>query len=178
MMSDEDDLHVEDDGFAPPEPAHETTPEADRAAALRALRNLEATQERVARNAKRETEEAKGKLVMELLPVLDNLDRTIAAQREHGGDRALLDGVRMVRTQLEGVLKRYGVEMIDAAGARFDPMIHEAIGLHAVSDPASNGFVVQQYEPGYAFNGKLLRPAKVLVGKYSAPPQRMPGFWH
>ena len=173
-MSDEDDLHVEDDGFAPPEP----TAADDRAAALRALRNLEAAQERVNRNAKREADEAKGKLVMEILPVLDNLDRTITAARDHRSDPALLEGVRMVRTQLESVLKRYGVETIDAAGARFDPMIHEAVGLHPVADPMSNGIVVQQYEPGYAFNGKLLRPAKVLVGKYTAPPQRMPGFWH
>jgi molecular chaperone GrpE len=179
-MSDDNELHVPDDGFAPPEPEVEhadASPENDRASALRALRSLEATQERVAKNAKRETEEAKGKLVMELLPVLDNLDRTIQASREHRGDPAVLEGVRMVRAQLEGVLLRYGVEKIDATGKRFDPSLHEAVGLQPVTDARANGMVAQQYEPGYAFNGKLLRPAKVMVAKYQAPAVQR-GFWH
>lgn len=176
-MADEDELHVPDDGFAPPEASVDASPEADRTAALRALRSLEAAQERVAKNAKRETDEAKGKLVMELLPVLDNLDRTIQASREHRGDPALLEGVRMVRAQLEGVLLRYGVEKIDASGKKFDPSIHEAVGVQPVADPRANGLVAQQYEPGYAFNGRLLRPAKVMVAKYEAPPVQR-GFWH
>ncbi len=162
-MTDEDTLQVADEGTAPPEP------ENDRAAALRALRNLEATEARVARNAKRETDEAKGKLVTELLPVLDNLDRTIDAAAQHGGDPAMLEGVRMVRAQLEGVLAKYGVEIIDATGQRFDPAIHEAVGLVPVADPMANGFVMVQHQPGYQFAGRLLRPARVLVGKAQAP---------
>lgn len=144
-------------------------PGADRAAALRALRNLEATEARVQRNAKRETEEAKGKLVMELLPVLDNLDRTIQAALDHDADPALLEGVRMVRTQLENVLARYGVERLEAVGDAFDPAVHEAIGVTTVSDPRANGLVIDQQQPGYQFAGRLLRPAKVLVGKYLRP---------
>ena len=170
-MADHDELHVSDDGFAPPEAP--TVPEGDgRAAALRALRSLEAAQERAQKQIQRETDEAKGKLVMELLPVLDNLDRTISAAREHAGDPAMLEGVRMVRSQLEGVLARYGVEKIDATGQMFDPSQHEAIGLHPVHDPRANGMVAEQYEPGYAFGGKLLRPAKVLVAKYQQPQPR------
>jgi molecular chaperone GrpE (heat shock protein) len=165
-MPDEDHLHVATEAAPAPAPAE---PEADRAAALRALRNLEATEARVSRNAKRETEEAKGKLVMELLPVLDNLDRTIDAAARHGGDPTMLEGVRMVRAQLEGVLGKYGVETIDATGQRFDPAIHEAIGVAPVADPRANGVVMVQHQPGYQFGGRLLRPARVLVGKYAAP---------
>ena len=142
---------------------------ADRQAALRALRNLEATEARLARNAKREAEEARGKLVQELLPVLDNLDRTIQAAQANRGDPALLEGVRMVRHQFEGVLRGYGVERIDAVDQRFDPGLHEAIGVIAVGDPRRHGTVVHQAEPGYRFAGKLLRPAKVSVGKFTAP---------
>lgn len=166
-MSDEEDLPV--------------TEETDRTAALRALRNLEATEARVERNAKRETEEAKGKLVMELLPVLDNLDRTIGAAAQHGRDRAMLEGVQMVRAQLEGVLAKYGVEIIDATGKRFDPSVHEAIGVTPVADPNANGVVMVQHQPGYQFNGRLLRPAKVLVGKFVAPaplPRVPRPHWH
>jgi molecular chaperone GrpE (heat shock protein) len=138
---------------------------ASRQAALRALRNLEATEARLVRNATREAEEARGKLVQELLPVLDNLDRTIHAAQAHRGDPAMIEGVRMVRQQLEGVLRGYGVERVDAVGQPFDPNLHEAIGVTAVGEPARNGVVVYQAEPGYRLSGRLLRPAKVNVGK-------------
>ncbi|HET9625953.1 MAG TPA: nucleotide exchange factor GrpE [Kofleriaceae bacterium] len=149
----------------------------ERQAALRALRSLEATEARLARNAKREVDEARGKLVQELLPVLDNLDRTIRAAHDHGSDAAMIEGVRMVRAQLEGVLRGYGVERVDAVGQRFDPSVHEAIGLTQVGDPTRHGVVVQQAEPGYKLAGRLLRPAKVSVGKLVqqtyAPPRAM-----
>lgn len=143
---------------------------SERQAALRALRNLEATEARLERNAKREADEARGKLVQELLPVLDNLDRTIRAAHASRSDPAMLEGVRLVRHQLEGVLRGYGVERVEAQNQRFDPGLHEAIGMTAVSDPRRHGVVVHQAEPGYRFAGKLLRPAKVTVGKLVAQP--------
>ncbi|HEX3766430.1 MAG TPA: nucleotide exchange factor GrpE [Kofleriaceae bacterium] len=150
----------------------------DRQTALRALRSLEATEARLERNARREAEETRGKLVQELLPVLDNLDRTIRAAHAGRSDPALLEGVRLVRQQLEGVLRGYGVERIDALGQRFDPAIHEAIGMIAVDDPQRHGAVVHEAEPGYRMAGRLLRPAKVSVGKLVAPPQpRAVPYW-
>jgi len=142
---------------------------ADRQAALRALRNLEATEARLQRSAQREAEQARGKLVQDLLPVLDNLDRTIRAAHTGRTDPAMLEGVRLVRQQLEGVLRGYGVERIAALGQRFDPALHEAIGMIAVEDPQRHGAVVHEIEPGYRYAGRLLRPAKVSVGKLSAP---------
>lgn len=149
----------------------------DRLAAVRALRNLEATEARLERNARREAEETRGKLVQELLPVLDNLDRTIRAAQGGRNDPALLEGVRMVRHQLEGVLRGYGVERIEAIGQRFDPAVHEAIGMIAVDDPQRHGAVVHQAEPGYRMSGRLLRPARVSVGKLVAPLHRPAPFW-
>jgi molecular chaperone GrpE len=151
--------------------AQDTPPaEVDRTAAIRALRSLEATEARLVRNAKRETDEAKGGLVMELLPVLDNLDRTIEAARQHRSEAVLLEGVRMLRAQLEAVLLRYGVEKIDATNQPFDPTLHEAVGVTQVADPRAHGVVIQQAQPGYRYAGRLLRPAKVIVGT-SRPPQ-------
>ena len=150
----------------------------DRAAALRALRSLEATEARVQRNAKLETEDAKGKLVNELLPVLDNLDRTLEAAQHRPSDVTLLEGVRMLRAQLEGVLVRYGVEKVDATNQRFDPTQHEAIGVTAVADPRAHGVVTRQAQPGYQYAGRLLRPAKVIVGKFARPDLSAPGpYW-
>src|SRR6185436_3009051 len=93
----------------------------ERSAALRALRNLEATEARLERNAKREADEARGKLVQELLPVLDNLDRTIRAPHTSRSGPSVLQGVRLGRHQLEGVLRGYGVERVEAQSQRFDP---------------------------------------------------------
>ena len=145
------------------------TESADRQAALRALRSLEATEARLERNARREAEETRGKLVGELLPVLDNLDRTIRAAQAGRSDPAMLEGVRMVRQQLDGVLRGYGVERIESVGQRFDPAVHEAVGMIAVDDPQRDGIVVHQAEPGYRFGSRLLRPAKVSVGKLTSP---------
>jgi molecular chaperone GrpE len=158
-----------------PHDSHRAGPEADATdaeragGALRALRNLEATEARLERNARREIEEMRGKLVQDLLPVLDNLDRTIRAAHMNRSDPAMLEGVRLVRQQLEGVLRGYGVERIDALDQRFDPEVHEAIGVTAVNDPRRHGVVVQQMEPGYRFGNRLLRPARVNVGKVVAP---------
>ena len=132
----------------------------DRDSLVRALRELQASEARVKRNADRVYDDARGKLVMELLPVLDNIDRTLLAPR--GRQDPLVEGVRMVRGQLEGVLLRYGVERIDATGERFDPAVHEAVAT--VVDPQRVGMVIQQLEPGYRFGARLLRAAKVTVG--------------
>ena len=139
--------------------------EPDRATMTRALRELEAAQARVERDARRVHEETRTKLVMELLPVLDNLDRTIRAAADNRDGRALVEGVRLVRAQLESVLRGYGIERIDAVGARFDPSVHEAIQVAPIQDSVRHGIVLEQAEPGYRFGDRLLRPAKVVVGQ-------------
>lgn len=143
-------------------PAAPTEP--DRASMTRALRELEAAQARVQRDAQRVQDEMKQKLVEQLLPVLDNLERTIRAAVH--SDPAMTDGVRMVRSQLESVLKGYGLTRIDAPrGVRFDPARHDAISVAPVYEPAHHGLVLEQVEPGYAMGERLLRPAKVVVGR-------------
>jgi molecular chaperone GrpE (heat shock protein) len=104
-------------------------------------------------------------LVLELLPVLDNLDRTIQSARADGESPAMLQGVQQVRSQFAGVLAKLGIERIDASYHRFDPHVHEAVTIVPVRDPSDHDVVVEQLEPGYRFADKLLRPAKVVVGK-------------
>ncbi len=136
----------------------------DKEALRRALRELEAAEARVARNAQRVYDETRAKLVADVLPVLDNLDRTlVAAQRS--SDRTLVDGVQMIRAQLEQVVLRYGVDRIDAVGDRFDPALHDAVST-APASLAQAGRVVAQLEAGYRFAGRVLRPAKVVVGAH------------
>ncbi len=150
----------------PTEPTE--TIEPDRTTLRRAVNELDAARARVEREALRIGDETRGKLVAELLPVLDNLDRTIRAAQDHGEGRALLDGVLAVRAQLETVLRGYGVQRIDAIGSTFDPSKHEAIAVIPIRDPARHSLVIDQVEPGYRFGDSLLRPAKVVVARLVA----------
>jgi molecular chaperone GrpE len=135
----------------------------DREALSRAVNELRASEARVQRNAGRIYDDVRSKLVGELLPVLDNLDRTLRAV-DAGTPAPLVEGVRMVRVQLETVLMRYGVERLDAKGQRFDPAIHEAVYATRVKDGRHVGMVLEQLEAGYRFGTQLLRAARVTVG--------------
>ena len=156
-----DDATTEDDDVIAPPPA----PESTRTAAARALRELEAAKARVERDAKRAQDEMREQLVLQLLPVLDNLDRTIMVAHENGETPSVVEGVQLVRRQIAGVLEGYGMTRIDARGQRFDPTIHEAVSMVAVDDPRHDRVIVEQLEPGYAMGDRLLRPAKVVVGR-------------
>jgi molecular chaperone GrpE len=138
----------------------------DRASMLNALRELEAAKARVERDARQVTDEMRKQLVEKLLPLLDNLDRTIAAAEANGDAPAIVEGTQLVRTQLEGVLAGYGLEKIDALGTGFDPSIHDAIATTPVRSRDLHEVVVDQVAPGYKFARTLLRPAKVVVGLY------------
>lgn len=133
-----------------------------------AINELEAVKQRVTRDARAAADDMKKQLVEKLLPVLDNLDRTIAAADAAGDAAAVIEGVRMVRSQLESVLRGYGVERIDAQDRDFDPAVHEAITTTRVPTIALHDTVIDQIAPGYTFNGALLRPAKVVVGRMYA----------
>ena len=103
-------------------------------------------------------------LLRDILPLVDNVDRAL----EHAGSsddfEAFKRGLKMLHEQLLCCLKKYGVEVIDATGKNFDPNVHEAM-LQVVSDEHETGKVVNEFERGYLFNGRLLRPAKVCVCK-------------
>jgi molecular chaperone GrpE len=133
----------------------------------RALRELDAAKARVERDAKLVEDETRRHLIAELLPVLDNFDRTITAADREGGSRALVDGAKAVRSQLEAVLRHYGVERVDAIAQRFDPTVHDAVSMLDVTDPFYDSMVIDQVQPCYRYGDTLLRPAKVVVGRYS-----------
>jgi len=133
----------------------------------RAVRELDAAKARVERDAKHVEDETRKRLVSELLPVLDNLDRTIQAAAASGDSPAVVEGARRVRDQLESVLRGYGVERIDAISRRFDPSVHDAVGVLDVVDRGYHDIVIDQLQPCYRFGDTLLRPAKVVVGRFA-----------
>lgn len=103
-------------------------------------------------------------LIVSLLPVLDNLDRALSVP-EDGSAKDILAGVKMVSRQFLSVLEETGVSVIPTKGERFDPALHEAIGAVRVEDAEEDGAVVDEQLRGYRTKDRVLRPARVLVGK-------------
>jgi molecular chaperone GrpE len=128
--------------------------------ARRAQADFENYRKRAAKEAAAAGERAKGGLVRELLPVVDNLERAIASAQE--GEQHLAEGVRLVHSELIAVLERNGVEQFDPKGESFDPTVHEALSTRS-EDGADPGVVLDVIEKGYKANGSVLRPARVVV---------------
>jgi molecular chaperone GrpE len=129
------------------------------ALAQRTQADFENYRKRVARESTAALERGVAKLCKELLPALDNLDRALEAAAQ---DDPLLDGVRLVRSELSAALARTGVESFSPAGECFDPALHEAMA-HRPVDGAASGTVVEVYQPGYRLGANVIRPARVLV---------------
>jgi len=105
---------------------------------------------------------ANEKLVGDLLPILDNLERALAADTDGTTVEGILEGVHLVRKQLHSVLEACGLEPVEALGAPFDPMIHEAVGV-LPSETQEEGTVVSELQKGYRLKGKVLRHSVVHV---------------
>jgi molecular chaperone GrpE len=134
----------------------------DRDQYLDALRRLKAEFENSRKRQERERirvlSMASERLVQELLPVLDNLDRALEA----GGD--IREGVQATRDQLADVLGEEGLLPVASDGQPFDPNVHEAV-MGQVSDEHEEGTIIQTFQRGYLLNGKPIRTAKVVVAK-------------
>lgn len=103
------------------------------------------------------------KVLLEVLPVSDNLERAVQAAQKATDAASVIEGVTMVLRFFEDALNRLGVERIQTVGQPFDPGLHEAV--QQVESEQSAGTVVLELTPGYRIGGKLLRPAMVAVAK-------------
>ena len=135
---------------------------AERDQYLDALRRLKAefdnSRKRQERERTRILEAASEKLVQELLPVLDNLDRALESEGDIRG------GVQATREQLADVLANEGLLPVASDGQLFDPNVHEAV-MGQPSEEHEEGTVLQTFQRGYLLNGRAIRPAKVVVAK-------------
>ncbi len=105
-------------------------------------------------------------ILVDMFPVLDNLERATTAAQKAGESGSLVQGVQMVLKQFLELLQQYGVLKIEAEGQPFDPTLHEAI-TQGPSDLPQNT-VIAVVETGYQMEGRVLRPAKVVVS--AGPP--------
>ncbi len=103
---------------------------------------------------------ANANLCSSILPIIDDLERAIAAIPEEYAKTDWVEGVRLVDRKFKTILEGHGVKPIFALGMTFDPSIHEAIK----HEKGKEGMVIAEFEKGYMLNDKLLRPSRVAVG--------------
>jgi len=127
-------------------------------------RETDETRQRLNRSADERATGEKAKFIASLLPALDNLNRAAAsgdAPRE-----AILEGIRSTATSFEAALTSAGVEPIQSVGEEFDPELHEAVDTEETGSEM-DGKVIAEYSRGFRMGDRLLRPARVKVGRAS-----------
>ena len=110
------------------------------------------------------TRYANESLVIELLPIIDNLEIAEKHIAEAKDFKSVRDGVDMIQMQMQKFLKDIGLERIKSVGEKFDPHLHDAIETED-AEGKDDGIIVAELKPGYNFNGRLLRPASVRIVK-------------
>ncbi len=122
-----------------------------------------AARARLEREKARVLEADRAQLAQALLEGVDHLDRAMAAARDATGP--LVEGVRLTLAALERKVTELGASRITVVGQRFDPRLAEAIDVVPVADPAQDDVVVQEIQSGYRIGDRVLRPARVRVGR-------------
>ncbi len=129
---------------------------------LRVLADFDNYRKRQREETARLADLAKEQLLLKLLPIVDNFDRSVqAAEAEHSYD-SLVEGVCLTLKQMQELLAKEGVEPIESVGQEFNPELHEAM-MRVETDEFPENTIVDELEKGYTINGKVLRPARVRV---------------
>jgi molecular chaperone GrpE len=125
-------------------------------------RETDETRQRLNRSADERAAGEKAKFIASLLPALDDLNRALEA--ENAPREAILEGIRSIATSFQSALTSAGVEQISSVGEQFDPELHEAVDT-AETDREMDGKVIAEYSRGFRMGDRLLRPARVKVGR-------------
>lgn len=130
---------------------------------------VQAEMQNLRRRAERDVENAHKyaleKFVGELLPVVDNLERAIAAiPADNEENQALLQGVELTLKSFTDALEKFGVQSVDPKGEAFNPDLHQAMTMTPSADYPPNT-VIEVFQKGYTLNERLVRPAMVVVAK-------------
>ncbi|MBI5507136.1 MAG: nucleotide exchange factor GrpE [Deltaproteobacteria bacterium] len=174
------DSRAQDDGDTPKKPTYVEALETqlkEREAKLDdtltkhrlAVNEFEESRVRLSRDVAKEVDRQKRQMLVELLEVLDNLDRAVAAAEKATEIATLRQGVAMVRDQFVAKLQSLGVKRRQSLGEPFDPRWHDAMTHVPVTDPSQADRVVGVIQEAYEIQGEPLRPAQVAVGKGQEP---------
>lgn len=125
-------------------------------------RETDETRQRLNRSAEERAAGEKAKFISSLLPAFDDLNRAIEAV--NAPRETILEGIRSIATSFQSALTNAGVEPISSVGEQFDPELHEAVDTEE-TDRDMDGKVIAEYSRGFRMGDRLLRPARVKVGR-------------
>jgi len=132
---------------------------------VRQQAEMENTRKRLQRDVEDAHKFALKNVALELLPVCDSMEmEQAAAQKEDTDLNALREGSSLIYKMLTGILEKVGVQTINPEGEKFNPDFHEALAMQPVENKEPNSIVFVQ-QKGYQLNGRLLRPARVIIAK-------------
>lgn len=124
--------------------------------------DFENYQKRAQRDLAQERRYCYDRLALDLLPILDNFERAVAAAKQAGETGPLVQGVAMIQLQVLDAFKRHGITRIEAQGQPFDPNLHQAVMQQPSAEQPPNT-VLQVLEQGFLIHDRVLRPARVVV---------------
>lgn len=131
---------------------------------LRTTAEFDNYRKRIERERQAQLEATVASVVEDLLPLMDDLERALAAEPGPEGADAYRRGVELIHRQMTDLLRKRGVEPIEAVGADFDPNLHEAVSYDAV-EGRRDGEIIEEFRKGYRLGDRLLRPSMVRVAK-------------
>lgn len=143
--------------------------DAQKDAVFRARADADNIRRRAAQDVEKAHKFALEKFAQELLPVLDNLERALQAEAtvEDAALKSVLEGVELTQKSFLSSVEKFGIEKVDPMGEAFNPELHQAMTIQESADHEPNT-VIAVFQKGYQLNGRLLRPAMVVVSKASA----------
>ncbi|HDU8697271.1 TPA: nucleotide exchange factor GrpE [Morganella morganii subsp. morganii] len=143
----------------------EESRKTEREAMLRAKAEIENNRRRMEQDVEKAHKFALERFSNELLPVIDNLERALSAVNpEDEAQKSMLEGLELTLKSFLDAVKKFGIEVVDETKVPFNPDVHQAISMVDAADHESN-HVVTVMQKGYTLNGRLLRPAMVMVSK-------------
>ena len=129
---------------------------------LRTLADFDNYRKRQREETIRQANLAREEIILKVLPVIDNFERSVQAAEAQHSYEALAEGVSLTLKQMREMLEREGVEPIEAVGQEFNPELHDAL-MCCETDEYPENTVIDEIEKGYIYKGKVLRPARVRV---------------
>ncbi len=137
---------------------------------LRVLAESENSRKRLRQQGEEAVAREREKMLRELLPIVDNLERAVEAARGGGNGEPIVEGVEMVLRAMLDFLKSHGVSQLSSIGKPFDPGFHEAVDQVESAEHAPNT-IIREFHPAYQIGDRLLRPARVTVSKPAGKPE-------
>lgn len=135
---------------------------------LRLAAEFDNFRKRAAREREQAEHHGQGIVIRGLLEALDDLGRFADLEAWNTEVETVIEGARMVEQKMLKSLAGHGLEVVDPVGDKFDPNVHEAVSTTAASKADEDDTVAEVFQVGYVFNGRLLRPARVVVKQWTA----------